>query len=172
MIILGLGSNRGDRRAQLAAAAGRLSALIGGMRCSRLFESQAMLPAGAPPEWNMPYLNMAISGEYDLSPQALLAQIKAMEGELGRVARGHWGPREIDIDILAAGKLVLDTPTLTIPHRELLNRDFSLLPLIEVAPEWRYPVPGPYYQWKAADIAAARGFVIGDALREAGNLHD
>ncbi len=70
----------------------------------------------------------------------LLARVKAIERDLGRVSRCKWGPREIDIDILAMDDVTMDTPELTIPHRVLLERDFVLLPLADVAPDWRYPL--------------------------------
>jgi len=168
LAILGLGSNRGNRQAQLQAAAQALEPLLRPMRVSRVLESPALLPPGAPEGWNCSYLNMAVSGETDLLPQVLLAQIKAIEHELGRIPRGTWGPREIDIDILAICGNVLDSPELALPHRGLLKRDFALLPLADVAPEWRYPLPGPYFEQTAAQIAATKGFALSDRLRDTG----
>lgn len=170
MVIIGLGSNIGDRRGYVSEAVRRLEALLGGLRQSRLWESRAVLPPGADKAWDMPFLNMAVSGETVLAPQALLAEIKRMERDMGRQARGLWGPREIDMDILAMDAQALETPELHIPHRELLNRDFALLPLVELAPDWIYPLKGPYQGWRACDIAQAQGFKTGASLSDAGRL--
>lgn len=157
LLILGLGSNIGDRAAHLAAAQAELRAILAAPRASRAYESRAVLPEGAPAEWDMPYLNMAVAGECELAPQEVLQRVKAIEQSLGREHRGYWGPREIDVDILAFGDIVLEGPELTIPHRELLKRDFALLPLCDVAPEWRYPT-GEYRGKTAAEIVKLMGF--------------
>jgi 2-amino-4-hydroxy-6-hydroxymethyldihydropteridine diphosphokinase len=75
--------------------------------------------------------------ETELGPQALLARAQAIEQELGRrrAAEPRWGPRPIDIDILAYDDLTLDTPGLTLPHPRLLERAFVLVPLAEIAPD-------------------------------------
>jgi 2-amino-4-hydroxy-6-hydroxymethyldihydropteridine diphosphokinase len=173
MVILGLGSNVGDRLQHLRSAVQSLSALLQDIRCSRILESPAMLPQGAPEAWNTPYLNMAVSGVTALSPQNLFKEIKSIEKNIGRVSRGAWGPREIDIDILAMQDKVLQEADLVIPHRGLLKRDFALLPLIDVAPDWHYPVTGPYSGWLAADIAANKGFALSKDLRDTGlKIHE
>jgi 2-amino-4-hydroxy-6-hydroxymethyldihydropteridine diphosphokinase len=170
MIILGLGSNMGERKDYLRRAIARLSACVSGIRLSHVFESSALLPADAPAEWNKPFLNMAISGQSSLSPDDLLAELKRVERDMGRQVRGFWGPREIDIDILAIDDVTLETPALNIPHHELLNRDFALLPLVDIAPDWKYPLEGTYKGWRAFDIAAAKGFKPCDALVDIGEL--
>src|SRR5690349_9399359 len=166
--VLGLGSNVGDRAGYLRAAVNRLSRLLKGARLSRLLEAPALLLPDAPPAWDKPFLNMALCGETMLSPQELMARAKEIERALGRIDRGKWGPREIDIDLLAMEDLVLESEALCVPHRELLNRDFALLPLVELAPDWRYPVPGKYAGWTARDIAADKQFALSDRLRDAG----
>ncbi len=173
MVILGLGSNIGDRQVHLAAAVRRLSALLQGVRFSRVLESPALLPPDAPPEFDCPYFNMAISGETELTPLALLEEIKTIEQALGRhpsAARGAAARnrhRHTTMD-----DVVPDTPGLAIPHRELLNRGFALLPLADVAPGWRYPGEGEHHGYTAAEIAAAKGFALGKNLRDTGlNIH-
>ena len=168
MVILGLGSNVGDRLGHLSTAVRGLSALLQDIRCSRIVESQALLPQDAPLEWNVPYLNMAVKGITSVFPQALMSEIKAIEKKIGRTPRGVWGPREIDIDILAMGDKVMADATLAIPHKELLRRDFALLPLIDVAPDWHYPGAGKYHGWLAKDIAADMGFGLNMHLRDTG----
>lgn len=157
-VILGLGSNSGDREDYLRQATGLLSGLLAGMRASAVHETKALLPEGAPKEWDKPFLNMAVLGKTEMPPRQMLTALKAIEEKIGRKPSGKWGPREIDIDILAMGDVVMDTPSLSIPHPELLNRDFALLPLVELAPQWVYPGSGKYHGWKSSDIAADLGF--------------
>lgn len=152
-VILGLGSNLGNKRQNLARAIATLTGYIGNIKVSELFESQALLPVGAPQSWDMPFYNMAIHGETSLNPHELLDVVKKIEAELGRNKTGHWGPREIDIDILAMGNLVVDTPDLSIPHKELLKRDFALVPLESVAPGWLHPLA----KKTASDLVAGLG---------------
>jgi 2-amino-4-hydroxy-6-hydroxymethyldihydropteridine diphosphokinase len=140
--ILGLGTNVGHREAQLERAVGALEGVLEGSVCSPVYVSEAVLLPDSPPEWNLPYLNMAIMGECRLAPEALLDAVKAIEKQLERQDRGRWGPREIDIDILAMGDMVLDTPALTIPHPRLAERNFALQPLADLAPDWVHPVLG------------------------------
>lgn len=165
MVILGLGSNIGDRLGWLAAAVARLAPLLVDMRISRVFESPALLPDNAPGGWNQPFLNMAVGGVSGLAPQEWFSAVKTIERELGRKPGGIWCPREIDIDILAIDDVVLKTPELTIPHRGLLERPFALLPLIDVAPNWR--APGGEL---ALDIARNKGFAVGAQLRDLGKV--
>jgi 2-amino-4-hydroxy-6-hydroxymethyldihydropteridine diphosphokinase / dihydropteroate synthase len=168
MIILGLGSNTGDRLAFLSAAVKELLPHLTHARFSSILESEALLVEGSPANWNLPFLNMAIGGMTGLAPEALCAEIKAIEKKLGRVDRGKWAPREIDIDILAMDELVMQSQDLHIPHSELLNRDFALLPLAELVPEWRYPLTGEFYGHTARDIALAKGYALNGQLKQTG----
>lgn len=171
-VILGLGSNVGDRSVYLRAAVAALSVHVRSIRLSSIFESAAVLPDDAPPEWNLPYYNMALIGQTPLSPLALLAAIKNIETNIGRTVRGHWAPREIDIDILALGEHVFASPSCTIPHPLLLERDFALLPLTQIAPHWAYPAEGVYKGWAALDIARDKGFAPHAGLRDTGEKLD
>ncbi len=109
------------------------------LRASLIHETPAMLPQHAPVWWDRPYLNQVvlISASPDVwqHPEALLLKIKAMEKNLGRVERGRWGPREIDIDILAIEGVTHASPTLTIPHAAAHLRRFVLEPLNELWPD-------------------------------------
>jgi 2-amino-4-hydroxy-6-hydroxymethyldihydropteridine diphosphokinase/dihydropteroate synthase len=167
MIILGLGSNKGDRAALLEKAVEMLAPTVRNLRRSSLYETKALLPAGAPAAWNMPFLNMAITGETALSPSDMLAAIKTIEKQLGRRPSEVWAPREIDLDILAIDNLILEEAGLSIPHRALLDRDFALLPLAQLVPDWCYPGVGKYQGWKAADIVVHKGYSSG-SLHEKG----
>jgi 2-amino-4-hydroxy-6-hydroxymethyldihydropteridine diphosphokinase len=168
MILLGLGSNKGDRREYLRRAVRELRGVLQDMRLSRVVESRAVLPPGAPPSWDMPYLNMAVAGRAEMAPLALLACVKAIEDGLGRVKTGVWGPREIDIDILAMGQTLFVSPQLVIPHREMTRRDFVMLPLCDVAAEWRYPGDGTHRGYTVT--AMAQGFGFGEHLQDRGAL--
>lgn len=132
-IFLGLGSNYGDRFANLCAARNTLKMHMSILQCSSVYEAPALLPENAPADWDIPFLNAVIGAETNLDPLALLALIKNIEQQLGRQNRGHWSPREIDIDILWMEGGEMQTDTLTIPHKEMLKRDFVMVPLSEIS---------------------------------------
>ena len=143
MILLGLGSNLGEREATLREAAHELSvAGIKPLRQSALMETPALLPTGAPPAWNLPFMNQVMEVATTHEPSALLGILKSIELQLGRIDRGRWGPREIDLDLLAYHDVMLESETLTIPHPQLPYRRFVLAPLAEIAPQWRHPALG------------------------------
>lgn len=141
-VILGLGSNVGNRREMLRFAVLELVKYLENMRVSHIFESEALLPEGAPPEWNMPYYNMAVAGKTSLAPQELLSTVKQIEQQLGREKFGHWCPRKIDIDILGMEDVMIDSEVLQVPHKELLKRNFVLIGMAEIAPNWLHPIVG------------------------------
>jgi 2-amino-4-hydroxy-6-hydroxymethyldihydropteridine diphosphokinase len=125
---LGLGSNVGDRRQNLMAAAEALSA----QRISSLYETEPQGEVLDQPD----FLNAVVEIETDLGPEELLERCKQLESELGRRAGGvRHGPRPIDIDILLLGDLEYESDRLRIPHRDLETRRFVLEPLKELAPE-------------------------------------
>ena len=140
-LYLGLGSNLGDRRAHLAAALERLPGRgIRLVRASPVVESPAMLPDDAPVEWNQPFLNLAAHCRTELAPAEALDGLKAIEREIGRVERGRWAPRPIDLDILLYGRETISDDRLRVPHPGLTERAFVLTPLAALAP--RLTVPG------------------------------
>ncbi|MGE3713896.1 MAG: 2-amino-4-hydroxy-6-hydroxymethyldihydropteridine diphosphokinase [Alphaproteobacteria bacterium] len=139
-IILGLGSNLGDRAANLSGAVRQLSQHVHGIHCSAVYESKAVLPEGAPLQWDIPYYNMALRGRVECSPKRLLSMVKEVEDALGRRQKERWAPREIDIDILAYEGEMAEDEGLIIPHPLLVERDFALVPLVELWPDWRHPV--------------------------------
>ena len=154
MIILGLGSNVGDRLENLNKALELLSqSVLVITEISSIYETEALLKENAPESWNRSFLNMAISGETHLSAEDLLLHVKRIEKMLGRQDIGIWAPREIDIDILAYGDTAIESKTLTIPHKELCNRSFALVPLAEIAPNWQYPGKGDLYGKTAFEIS-------------------
>jgi len=133
---LALGANLGDRRAQLEAAVAFLQSCGRVVKRSALYETSpvGMAASGL-------FLNMALALESRLTPLELLARCKEYEAAQGRdLENSHFKDRPIDIDILLAGELVMDTPELTIPHPSLCERGFVLVPLFEIAPKLGHPV--------------------------------
>ena len=133
-VALALGTNLGDRHANLRAAVERLAQAGTVIAASGIYETA---PWGVT---DQPYFyNMAVIIQTGLEPQALLAELKQIEKDLGRTAAIRYGPRVIDIDILLYDTLRLDAPGLTIPHSKLQERAFVLLPLAEIAAEEHVP---------------------------------
>jgi 2-amino-4-hydroxy-6-hydroxymethyldihydropteridine diphosphokinase len=128
--VVGLGGNLGDRGQVLARSVERILRIPGlKLRAlSRVFETE---PIGPP---QPRYLNAAVRISYDDPADALLGELLAIETQLGRTRELHWGPRTIDLDILW-GSEVASSARLTIPHAQLCERAFALVPLLEVAPE-------------------------------------
>ena len=116
-----LGSNVGDRARHLADARARIAAIPGVtlLHASRVEETA---PLG-PPEQGA-YLNQMVSVRTSLTPPELLSQLLAIEEAGGRVRTTRWGPRTIDLDIVRYDRTTWRSDTLTVPHPELLNRDF------------------------------------------------
>jgi 2-amino-4-hydroxy-6-hydroxymethyldihydropteridine diphosphokinase/dihydropteroate synthase len=155
MLILGLGSNRGDRLSHLRNALTRIKKMeqLVIKQVSPVYQSDALLPEKAPSTWNDAYLNCALLCKSKQDPRELLAQIKQIENELGREQNSkRWGPRVIDIDILAIDDQVIQTDVLHVPHDGLLTRPFALWPLADVAPLWMFPLPGPHYGKTASEL--------------------
>ena len=137
IVYLGLGSNLGDRKANLGAAVQGLESVSRLLATSPIYET---------PPWGYmdqpDFLNQVIRVETDLSPSELLVYLKALETRLGRTATVRYGPRTIDIDVLFYDDLVLDEPGLTIPHPRIQGRAFVLVPLADLAPDMIHPLEG------------------------------
>jgi 2-amino-4-hydroxy-6-hydroxymethyldihydropteridine diphosphokinase len=132
---IALGTNLGDRSANLRAALEELPPDVRVLAESHVYET---------PPWGYTdqpaFLNMAVRTETDLEPEALLGYLKQLEARLGREPSFRNGPRRIDLDILFYDDLVLDEPGLSIPHPRLHERAFVLVPLADLAPDFRHPV--------------------------------
>lgn len=136
---LALGANVGNRHRNLMLAVESLDALFGVLAVSSLYRSQAVVLEGAPP--GPDYVNAACAVVVDENDAGgLLQVVKKLEHTIGRRPAARWAPRPIDIDILLFGDAVLDTETLTIPHPRMLERNFVLVPLAEIAPHVIHPV--------------------------------
>lgn len=180
-VYLGLGSNLGDRRRNLAAAAAALSRHgVDVVALSPAVESPALLPRGAPPEWNRPFLNAVAQCATALSPETVLDRIKRIEVELGRDVDGpRWAPRPADVDILLWGRELIRSERLTVPHPALTERSFVLTPLASLAPRLTIPGRGPTTVLGFARALAHRiplwmGIVnlTPDSFSDGGELHD
>jgi 2-amino-4-hydroxy-6-hydroxymethyldihydropteridine diphosphokinase/dihydropteroate synthase len=142
-VYLGLGSNLGDRRDNLARALRQLAAHgVTLVRVSPVVESPAMLPDDAPTEWNQPFLNVVAQCRSEALPHDILAGLKQIERALGRQDRGRWAPREIDIDLLLYGSETIETERLKVPHPGIADRAFVLTPLAALAPSLTIPGAG------------------------------
>jgi 2-amino-4-hydroxy-6-hydroxymethyldihydropteridine diphosphokinase len=131
-----IGSNMGDRKTYLAQAVAQIGQKIGTItEKSRLYETQAWGLTNQPD-----FMNQALEVETTLSPQETLEKILAIETDMGRVRTEQWAERTIDIDILLFSDIVVEEPDLQIPHPRLPERNFALVPLMEIAGEVEHPV--------------------------------
>ena len=137
VVYLGLGSNMGDRRANLDKALDLLSQRVEVLEVSPTYDTEALGDADQPR-----FLNLVCKLRTRLAPLGLLTLAKGIESKLGRRPSGRNAPRPIDIDILFFGDLVTETPKLVIPHPRLAERAFVLVPLAELAPELVHPASG------------------------------
>ena len=126
---IGLGSNLGDSRQILAEAVQKL-ATLGQVKTSNLYQSPPMGPQDQPN-----YLNAVVQLNTDLAALSLLDRLQAFEQDAGRVRLRHWGERTLDLDLLLYGNEQIQNERLTVPHVGVLERDFVLIPLLDIDPE-------------------------------------
>lgn len=126
---IGLGSNLGDSQ-QIMAEAVRKLACLGQVKASKLYQSPPMGPQDQPH-----YHNAVVQLKTDLAPLDLLDQLQKIEQESGRVRLRHWGERTLDLDLLIYAQDSIENERLTVPHVGVLERDFVLLPLLDLDPE-------------------------------------
>ena len=129
---LGLGSNIGDKPANIARALDLLNAR-GLVRISKISALYRTAPWGNLEQED--FANACALATTAATPLELLAEVKAVESLMGREESVRWGPRLIDIDILFYGDTTLDVASLTLPHKDLFQRAFVLVPLAEIAPD-------------------------------------
>ena len=136
-VFLSLGSNLGQREGNLHRAVEALRCCLESIRSSSLYETRPLYVAQQPR-----FLNMVVGGLCSLRPEDLLQQVLAIELDLGRQREGRVakGPRVIDIDILLFGRRIVREEDLSIPHPGLYERQFVLIPLLELEPELLDPV--------------------------------
>jgi 2-amino-4-hydroxy-6-hydroxymethyldihydropteridine diphosphokinase len=152
-VLVGLGSNLGDRRSLIEQAIEKIDA-IDGVRFARVSRIRKTAPIGGPRQRD--FLNAAGEIFSTIEPPALLGELQRIEDELGRVREERWGPRSMDLDILLFGDRVIDTPDLVVPHPLMTERGFVLEPLAELVPTRRHPVLGTTMLelWRAVDSPA------------------
>ncbi|MGE0593614.1 MAG: 2-amino-4-hydroxy-6-hydroxymethyldihydropteridine diphosphokinase [Vicinamibacterales bacterium] len=137
-VAVALGSNLGDRRGRILAAAEALSRLLGKLRLSSLYETAPVDVVG----FQGYFLNAAAVGVTSLTPEALLAALLAIEADAGRQRPHPGAPRTIDLDLVLHGQTVTTGPGVQVPHPRFRERRFVLDPLAEIAPDWIDPVTG------------------------------
>ena len=141
--LISLGSNLGDRQNAILSAHKLLAKDISLICASRIFET---------PPWGYedqpPFLNQVIKATTQLPPLKLIDKLKGIEMEVGREPNFRYGPRLIDLDILFYDDMIFKTEELTIPHPEITNRAFVLLPLMDIAPNYVHPE----FQTKISDL--------------------
>ncbi len=139
--LVALGSNLDDPLDQLRRAARALQGLAGTALFSPLYRTAPVGgPAGQPDFLNGVALLEPLPPWSQ--PDVLLEALLAIERRQGRRRRERWGPRTLDLDLLALGARTLETPRLTLPHPRMMDRAFVLAPLCELLPAWRHPLTG------------------------------
>ncbi len=136
-VFLALGSNVGNREENIRRAVELLKEKIFDIKIANLYKTA---PVGV--EEQPEFLNTAIVGYTDLTPQELLKFVKDIEKKVGRIKRFRWGPREIDIDILFYENIVVEEKELIIPHPRIQEREFVLRPLLDLEPDFVHPKLG------------------------------
>ncbi len=134
-LYIALGSNLGDRQANLQAAIQALPPRVHVLRLSPIYVTTPWGYRDQPD-----FLNMVLQAETDLSPKQIMVYLKDLEALLGRQVTFKNGPRVIDLDLLFYDDLVLENNGLTIPHAGMAERAFVLVPLADLAPDFIHPV--------------------------------
>ena len=135
---IGLGSNLEQPLQQLEQAIQSLRNMVG-ITVKKVSSRYKSAPVG--PEGQDDYINAVVAIETQLSADELLDVLQAIENQQGRVRSERWGPRTLDMDIILYGEEIIDNVRLTVPHKEMVNRNFVLLPLMEITSE-EFQIPG------------------------------
>lgn len=136
---IALGSNMGDSKAHLNGAVEALKA-DEKIRVCKVADYIVTKPYGGVEQSD--FLNSAVEIDTLYTPEELLGKLHEIEQAHDRERLVHWGPRTLDLDILFYEDLIMDTVDLTIPHKDLHNRDFVLKPMVQLAPYFKHPVIG------------------------------
>ena len=137
VVYLALGTNLGDRPANIRRALAALAPQFDVQAVSSVYETEPAYVLDQPR-----FLNLAVRATTELPPLDALRTLKRLENELGRVAGRRFGPRLIDLDLLLYDDVVMESDELTLPHPRLHERAFVLVPLAEIAPGVVHPVLG------------------------------
>lgn len=133
-VYVALGSNLENPVAQLVQAVKNLQRFAKNLRVSSFYASKPLGPQDQPD-----YVNAVVEFETDFTPLALLDLLQKIENEQGRVRLRRWGERTLDLDILLYGDEIIQTERLTVPHYDMENREFVIVPLFELAPDLSLP---------------------------------
>jgi 2-amino-4-hydroxy-6-hydroxymethyldihydropteridine diphosphokinase len=153
--LIALGSNLGDRLDNLHAGLAGIDAADGidVVAVSPIYETA---PVGGP-EHQGPYLNAALIADTTLDAADVLALLHRIEADRERQRVVHWGPRTLDLDLLVHGDLVVDTPSLEVPHPRMHERRFVMVPVCDVAPDLAHPRLGRTMRDLLADLPVEAG---------------
>jgi 2-amino-4-hydroxy-6-hydroxymethyldihydropteridine diphosphokinase len=146
-VFLGLGSNLGDRQANLFRAMQLLEPEVGIESVSSIYRTE---PWGVQEQPH--FLNCAVAANTSLTPHELLVKLKSIEKKMGRQPTFRYGPRLVDLDILLYDELILSSDELTIPHPRMLERAFVLVPLAEITGSLLHPIRKLSYRQLADEI--------------------
>jgi 2-amino-4-hydroxy-6-hydroxymethyldihydropteridine diphosphokinase len=154
-VVIGLGSNLGDRLEHMRASVRALARLSGGeLSTSPVYETE---PVGPPqPRFLNAAALLELGFDEEGAPQALLRALLSIERALGRVRTERWGPRIIDLDILWIEGITCDEPHLKVPHAHLLERTFALRPLLDLVPDAVDPRTGVPFRLPASEDGMER----------------
>lgn len=137
-VAISLGSNLGDRLEFLTLAARRLAGeFLERAQASRVYETEPWRGMDHPL-----YLNALIVGESEWKPPAILNYLQEVERDLGRTPGERYAPRVVDLDLIAYGEQSWESPGVCVPHPFMHERDFVLVPMLELWPDWRHPKLG------------------------------
>jgi 2-amino-4-hydroxy-6-hydroxymethyldihydropteridine diphosphokinase len=153
--LVALGSNLGDRLANLQAGLREIADADGVdvVAVSPIYETA---PVGGP-DGQGPYLNAALAADVAIDAESLLGMLHRIEEGRERSRDVYWGPRTLDLDLLVHGNLVVDTPTLQVPHPRMHERRFVMVPVCDIAPDLVHPTLGRTMRDLLADLPADPG---------------
>jgi 2-amino-4-hydroxy-6-hydroxymethyldihydropteridine diphosphokinase len=148
--LIALGSNLGDRLANLQAGLREIADADGVdvVAVSPIYETA---PVGGP-DGQGPYLNAALAADVAIDAKSLLGMLHRIEEGRERSRDVYWGPRTLDLDLLVHGNLVVDTPTLQVPHPRMHERRFVMVPVCDIAPDLVHPTLGRTMRDLLADL--------------------
>ena len=154
--LLALGANLGDPMEQIRGAVRGLRPHLSGMAVSAAYRTAPEGGADQPD-----YVNAVVRGRWQGSARELLALAQGLEASAGRERSHRGAARTLDVDLLFLGELVMDEPGLRVPHPRWSHRDFVVVPLMDVAPDWVDPVSGR----PVATVASEKGWTAGTMER-------